>query len=137
MELTLEQFKEQSFPEVETGRVPLGNKITVQLQYIPKKHGSIYIPSETQDFNKNSTVVCKVLAMGGIAYRHRDSGEEWKEGAWCSVGDVVLMPRYGGFNRVEVPVPGTDGDTVIVTTYNDYDVVDKVIGQFGIYSKLL
>jgi len=131
------EFDEKYFPAVDCGREPLGNKITVQLMYIPKKRGSIILAGDTQDFNKNSTVVCKVIKIGQIAYRDRNSGEEWKEGAWAKVGDIVLMPRYGGFNRTEIPVPDVEGDTVVVCTYQDYDVVDKVTGQFEHYTKLL
>ena len=61
----------------------------------------------------------------------------WKEGAWAKVGDIVLMPRYGGLNRGEIPIPGIENEAVIFCTYNDYDVVDKVTGQFEHYTKLL
>jgi len=131
------EFVSKFFPEIDCGREPCGNKVTVQLQYIPKKHGSIILAGDTQDFNKQATVVARIIKVGQIAYRHRDTGETWKEGAWAEVGDIVLMPRYGGQNRVEVPVPGTDGDAVVVATYNDYDVVDKITGQLDLYAKLL
>ena len=134
--MTKDEFVAKYFPEVDCGREPLGNKITVQLKYVPRKVGNIILAGDTQDFNKNSTIVCKVIKTGQIAYRDRSSGETWKEGAWCSIGDIVLMPRYGGYNRVEIPVLGTE-DTVVVATYNDYEVVDKVVGQFDHYTKLL
>lgn len=132
-----EEFVAKHFPEVDCGREPLGNKITVQLMLVSKKKGSIILASDTQEFNKNSTVVCRVVKVGQIAYRDRNSGETWKEGAWCNVGDIVLMPRYGGYNRVEIPLSGDPDQTVIFATYNDYDVVDKVIGQHEHYTKLL
>lgn len=135
--MTKDDFIKQHFPEVDCGREPCGNKITVQLQMVKKKVGSIILASDTQDFNKNATVVCRIVKVGQIAYKDRNSGETWKEGAWANVGDVVLMPRWGGFNRVELPVSEGSEDTVIFATYNDYDVVDKVTGCFEQYTKLL
>lgn len=132
-----EEFSQTYFPEVDCGREPCGNKVTVQLMHVKKMKGSIILAGDTQEFNKNSTVVAKVVKVGQIAYRHRETGETWKEGAWAKVGDIVLMPRYGGTNRVEIPVPNTEHETVIFCTYNDYDIVDKLIGQFEHYTKLL
>lgn len=131
-----EDFIKAYFPEVDPGREPCGNKVVVQLQLVKKKVGSIILANDTQDFNKNATVVCRIVRVGHIAYRDRGTGETWKEGAWANVGDIVLMPRYGGMNRVEIPVPDSE-DSVIFATYNDYDVVDKVTGQFEHYTKLL
>jgi co-chaperonin GroES (HSP10) len=133
--MTHDEFVAKHFPEVDCGREPLGNKITVQLQLVRKKKGSIILAGDTQDFNKHSTLVCRVVKIGHIAFKNRDSGETWKEGAWASVGDIVLMPRYGGMNRVEIPFD--EDESVIFTTYNDFDVVDKVTGQFEHYTKLL
>lgn len=135
--MTRDEFVAKYFPAVECGREPCGNKITVQLQLVKKKVGSIILSNDTQDFNKNATVVCQVVKVGQIAYRDRTSGETWKEGTWADVGDIVLMPRYGGMNRVEIPVEGTDDESVIFTTYNDYEVVDKVTGRFEHYTKIL
>ena len=132
-----EEFSKTYFPEVDCGREPCGNKVTVQLQWVKKMRGSIMLVSDTQDFNKNATVVAKIIKLGDIAYRHRETGDTWKEGAWAKVGDIVLMPRYGGLNRVEIPISDVEGESVIFCTYNDYDVVDKVVGQFEHYTKLL
>ena len=135
--ISKDEFVAKHFPEVECGREPCGNKITVQLMLVPNKKGSILLANDTQDFNRNATVVCRVVKLGQISYRDRTSGEPWKEGAWASIGDIVLMPRYGGMNRVEIELASDPDQKVIFTTYNDYDVVDKVTGQFEQYSKLL
>lgn len=135
--MTHDEFVEAYFPVVDPGREPLGNKITVQLQLVKKKVGNIILASDTQDFNKNATVVCRVVKVGQIAYKDRSTGSEWKEGAWCNPGDVVLMPRWGGSNRVEIPLPDDPEQTVIFATYNDFDVLDKVTGQYDYYTKLL
>lgn len=135
--MTKDEFVKKHFPEVDCGREPLGNKITVQLLSVPKKVGSIVLATETKDFNRQATVVARVTKLGQIAYRDRSTGETWKEGAWCEVGDLVLVHRYGGINRLEVPHPTDPDDSVIFCTYNDYDVTDKITGQLELYSKIL
>ena len=137
MRLTKEQFVANHFPEVDCGREPCGNKVTVQLMLVKKKVGNILLANDTQDFNKNATVVCRLVKVGAMAYMDRKTFEGWPEGPWAEVGDIILMPRYGGFNRIELPVPDSEEDSVIFTTYNDFDVVDKVTGQFEHYAKLI
>ena len=131
-----EDFVARYFPEVDCGREPSGNKVTVQLLFISKKQGSIIIASDTREYNKGATIVCRVIKVGHIAYKDRGTGDTWKEGAWAEVGDIVLMPRYGGMNRAEIQLPDDAGE-IVFATYNDYDVIDKVTGQWEIYSKLL
>lgn len=138
MSLTRDEFISKHFPEVDPGREPLGNKITVQLMSVPKKSmGGIILTEQTKDFNKQATTVARVVKMGQIAYKDRSSGETWKEGAWCDLGDLVLVHRYGGLNRVEVPRSDDPEDVVIFATYNDFDVLDKITGQFEVYSDIL
>lgn len=138
MSLTKEEFVAKNFPEVDCGREPMGNKITVQLMSVQSRtRGGIFLPEETKNFNKQATTVARVVKLGKIAYRDRNSGETWKEGAWCNVGDIVLVHRYGGLNRVEIPYGPNNEDNAIFCTYNDYDVLDKVTGQFEAYSGIL
>jgi co-chaperonin GroES (HSP10) len=134
--MTHDEFVQKHFPEVGPGREPLGNKITVQLMSVQKKsQGGILLAESTKDFNKQATTVGRVVKLGKIAYKDRNSGDTWKEGAWCDVGDLVLVHRYGGLNRVEIPL-GTD-EAVIFCTYNDYDVLDKITGHYEVYSQVL
>lgn len=133
MSMTREEFLAKHFPEVEPGQRPCGNKVLVQLMLVQKKHGSIILASDTQDFNKNSTIVCRVVKKGEIAFRSRDTGMLWKEGAWANIGDIVLMPRYGGTNRIEVPL--NEDETVIFATYDDYSITNVVEGRFELYSE--
>ena len=132
------EFIVKHFPKVDCGREPMGNKITVQLLSIPKiSAGGIVLAGETKDFNKQATTTAQVVKLGPIAYRDRNSGETWKEGAWCEVGDLVLVNRYGGLNRIELPHPDDPEDSVIFCTFNDYDVTDKITGQYERYAQIL
>ena len=75
------------------------------------------------------------MAVGGIAFRDRSSGDEWKEGAWAKVGDLVILPRWGGF-RFEVPIDGTQ-DKAIFAIFDDTNVQMVVENNFEAFDKLL
>ena len=132
-----EQFIKDHFPEVDPGRTPCGNKVLVQFMWVRSTHNGIILSQETKDINQNATVIGRIVKVGPIAYRHRETGDAWKEGAWAEVGDIVLVARFGGFNRVNIPIPGEKDEAVMFATYNDFDVVDKLEGQFEHYNKLL
>lgn len=131
-----EEYIKKHFPEVDPGARPSGNQVMLQLRTAPKKSsGGIVLVEETKEFNKGNTQVARLVRVGQIAYRDRNSGETWKEGAWAEVGDLVLAPRYGGF-RFEVPIPGTD-DEAIFAIINDYDVKMVIEGNFENFDKIL
>lgn len=130
-----EEFIAAHFPEIDPGRYPLGNRILVQLLLIKKRVGSIILANDTQEFNKEATVVGRIIRVGDIAFRDRNSGSVWKEGAWASPGDIVLLPKFTGINRVEVKL--NEEESVIFATYHDYDVVDKITSRFELYTNIL
>ena len=132
---TKQDYVQEHFPAVEPGVRPCGNQVVVQLRTVRKKVGGIILVEETTDFNKHNTQIARLVKVGDIAFRDRKSGEEWKEGAWANVGDVVIIPKFGGF-RFEVPVPGTD-DSAIFAVFNDYDVKMVVEGNFEAFDKIL
>jgi hypothetical protein len=135
MSLTKEQYVADHFPDVESGSIPTGNQVLIQLRTVPKKVGSIVLVQETQEFNQGNTVVARLVKLGQIAYRDRSSGEFWKEGAWADVGDIVMCPRYGGF-RFAVPIPGTE-DEAHFAIINDYDVKMVIESNFEAFDKIL
>lgn len=130
-----EDYVAKHFPDVDPGAKPTGNQVMIQLRTVPKKVGSIVLIEETKSFNQGNTQVARVVKLGQIAFHDRTSGEEWKEGAWATVGDIVLAPRYGGF-RFEVPVPGTD-DEAIFAIINDYDIKMVIESNFSAFDKIL
>ena len=131
-----EQYVQQHFPTVECGAKPCGNQILVQLRTVAKKSsGGIVLVEETREFNQGNTQVARLVKVGQIAFRNRESGDSWKEGAWAEVGDIVIMPKYGGF-RFEVPISGTE-DKAIFCLYNDYDVKLVVESGFEAFDTIL
>lgn len=132
---TKEQYIQEHFPDVEPGANPVGAQILVQLRTVKSKVGMIYLPDETKDFNNGNTQIGRVVKVGQIAFRNRETGELWTEGAWAQVGDIVVMPRWGGF-RFEVPIPDSD-DKAIFCVYDDVNVKLIVNSNFEAFDKIL
>lgn len=134
--LTQEQYVAAHFPEVEPGCEPCGAQILVQLRTMKQKSaGGIILANETKDFNQHNTRVCRLIRVGQIAFRNRDTGERWREGAWAKIGDILIMPAWGGF-RFEVPIPGSE-DKAVFATYSDHEVKLVVRENFEAFDQLL
>lgn len=114
-----------AFPAINPGVKPLGARVLVQLRVVREKtnHG-ILLVQDTRDFNKSIAQIAKVVALGPLAYKNRDSMVEWPEGTWCRPGELVRVPRYGG-DRMERVLPGTE-DTVIFCIFNDHEIIAKI-----------
>jgi len=116
-----------AFPEVNAGQAPLGGRVIIQLRRIKKKAGMIIIVDETKENEKWNNMIGKVVALGPLAYKNRDTMESWPEGSWAQVGDFVRVPRWGG-DRWERLVPNEDSneDPVLFMTINDHEVIAKI-----------
>ena len=68
--------------------------------------------------------------MGPIAFKKRDSNEDWPEGAWCEVGDYVRVIRWGG-DRWEVDYIDEKGlkGKALFTFFNDHELIGKITGD--------
>jgi len=120
-----------SFPAVEPGALPLGGRILVQLRRAVKKTKSgIFLPHETQETEKWQNMVAKVIALGPLAFKHRDTMQGWPEGTWCQVGDYIRVPKWGG-DRWEVQVPGEkeNEEPSLFMILNDHEVIAKLTGD--------
>lgn len=123
-----ESGMEFAFPDVDCGMNPYGSRIVVQLR-TPRTmtEGGIAIPHEARETEKWNTQVAKVIMLGPVAFKNRDTLETWKEGAWCQPGTFVRVPKYGG-DRWEVPVPGRS-DPALFCVFNDLDVIGEFTGD--------
>ena len=121
-----------AFPSVDPGASPLGGRILVQIRRSKKKttKGGIMLIEETKETEKWNTQVAKVIEIGSLAFRHRDSMKSWPEGSWCEVGDYIRVPKWGG-DRWEVKVPGEDSneDPALFMIINDHEVIAKITGN--------
>jgi co-chaperonin GroES (HSP10) len=121
-----------AFPSVDPGAKPLGGRILVQLRRTKKKATSagIILVEETKETEKWNNMVAKVLMIGPLAFKNRDTMQGWPEGSWCEVGDYIRVPKWGG-DRWEVRVPGEDDleDPALFMVLNDHEVIAKVTGD--------
>ena len=116
-----------AFPDVNPGMAPLGGRIIVQLRRIKKRKGRIVLVEETKESEKWNNMIGKVVAIGPLAYRNRDTMQLWPEGSWAQVGDYVRIPKWGG-DRWEIKSPTDDEneDPVLFMTLNDHEVIAQV-----------
>jgi co-chaperonin GroES (HSP10) len=119
---------QDAFPVVDPGAVPLGARVLVQMRLPKKKMTSsgIILAAETVDTEKAQNPVGKVVAIGPLAFKKRDTMESWPEGSWVEVGDFVRVPRWTG-DRWEIPV--SKDDIVQFMLMNDHEVIAKVTGN--------
>ena len=120
-----------AFPSVDPGAKPLGARILVQLRRTKQKATSagIILVEETKETEKWNNMVAKVIEIGPLAFKKRDTMEPWPEGSWCAVGDYIRVPKWGG-DRWEVPVQGQkDEDPALFMVLNDHEVIAKLTGN--------
>ena len=117
-----------AFPDVTPGQAPFGGRVIIQLRRIKKHAGKIILVEETKENEKWNNMIGRVVAIGPLAFKNRDTMQPWAEGSWAQVGDYVRVPRWGG-DRWERPVVTEDnGDLnpVLFMTINDHELIAKV-----------
>lgn len=118
-----------AFPSVDPGAKPLGARVLVQLRRTKQQATSagIILVQETKETEKWNNMVARVIEIGPLAFKKRDTMESWPEGAWCSVGDYIRVPKWGG-DRWEVEV-GKDEEKALFMILNDHEIIAKVTGN--------
>lgn len=118
-----------AFPDVNAGQAPFGGRVIVQLRRVKKtvNGGRIILVAETKESEKWNNMIGKVISVGPLAFKNRETMASWPEGSWAEVGDYVRVPRWGG-DRWERAVPGEDGgeDPVLFMTINDHELISRV-----------
>lgn len=129
MTMTYENAMAEAFPAVEAGIQPFGSRVLIQIRTPKKKSagGIILDIAGSNDTEKWNTQVGKVVAVGPLAFKNRDTMASWPEGAWCNAGDYVRVAKYGG-DRWEVKIPNTD-DSAMFVIFNDLDIIGQVTGD--------
>ncbi len=119
---------EDLFPQIDPGFRPFGTRVMVQLRRVMTKTKSgIILTTDTKDTEAWNIQVGKLLLCGPLAFKRRDSAQDWPEGVWAHVGDFVMVPRYGG-NRRSVPAPD-GGEPVVLLVVNDSDLIGAYTGD--------
>lgn len=116
-----------AFPDVNPGQRPFGGRIIVQLRRIKKRAGRIIIVDETKENEKWNNMIGKVVAIGPLAFKNRDTMQPWAEGSWAELGDFVRVPKWGG-DRWErnVSTEEKDSEPVLFMTINDHELISAI-----------
>ena len=119
----------EAFPAVDPGAKPLGARVLVQLRRTKNTVTSagIVLVEETRETEKWNNMVAKVVEIGPLAFKKRDTMEPWPEGSWCDVGDFLRVPKWGG-DRWEVKIEGED-EPALFMILNDHEIIAKVTGD--------
>ena len=119
---------EDAFPLVDPGAIPLGARVLVQLRKAKKRmtQSGIILPEETRDTERAQNPVAKVIALGPLAFKKRDTMEPWVEGIWCEMGDFLRVPKWTG-DRWQVT--HGDDENVEFMVLNDHEVIAKITGN--------
>ena len=97
MTTTYEDAMKEAFPAVEAGIRPFGSRVLVQIRTPKKKSsGGIILSNDTQDTEKWNTQIAKVISLGPLSFKNRNTMDSWPEGDWCTVGEFVRVAKYGG-----------------------------------------
>lgn len=127
----MEQTLDEAFPVLDPLMAPYGARVLVQLRAVKEKvtTAGILLPEETKETEKWNTMIGKVIAIGPLAFRKRESMEPWPEGAWASVGDFVRVPKWGGDRwEIDFEEDGLKGKALF-TFFNDHELIGKVTGD--------
>lgn len=130
-----EKALQEAFPRVDPGKRPCGGRVLVQMRK-PKDRttkSGILLVEETKDSEKWETNVAKVISLGPLAFRHRETMKEWIEGAWCEPGDYVTVPKWAGDrwdrpNFGSIDAKGKPG-VVYFAIFNDHEIIAVIDGD--------
>ena len=127
MTQTCEDALAEAFPVADAGVQPFGSRVLVQIRTPKTKTaGGIILDTGSRDTEKWNTQVAKVLGLGPLAFKNRNTMESWPEGDWCKPGDFVRVAKYGG-DRWEVALP--NGENAMFVIFNDLDIIGSVTGD--------
>lgn len=121
---TIEEF----FPDnVDPGFTPFGTRVVVQLRKVKTtSKGGIILTTSTKESEAWNTQVARLVKIGPLAFRKRDSGDPWPEGIWAKIGDYVRVPRWGGDRW---SIKDDTGEEVAFLTLNDHELIGRVDGD--------
>jgi co-chaperonin GroES (HSP10) len=118
---------DEAFPPIDAGVKPFGSRVLCQIRLAKRKtKGGIILTGDTKDTETWNTQVAKVVAVGDLAFKNRNTQEPWPEGSWAKPGDFVRVPKYGG-DKWTVKID--DDQEIIFVILNDLDLIGKVTGD--------
>jgi co-chaperonin GroES (HSP10) len=122
---------DEAFPDISPGVEPLGSRVIVQVR-LPRRRtkSGLILTDETMEADADQMQTAKVVGAGPLAFRNRDTGKEWPEGAWVKNGDFVRIPKYAG-DRFHIPVKDAlvPGERITFAIFNDLDLTARFTGN--------
>lgn len=107
----------KQYPDINPGIRPVANRVLVQIALAPERtSGGIYLAADSRDADQATTAEAKVLAIGPIAFKDRQTGADYAGAPWYKVGDTVRVPKFGG-DRFKVKA--ADGDVWFAIFFDD------------------
>ena len=108
---------------------PLNWKVLVQPHQVKMKtKGGLYLASQSKDNEEYMTAHGRVLSLGDLAYKDRDTGQSWRMTTVPKEGDRVTYGKYAGqkvtINGVRLLLLNDDGITSILP--EDVDVTSYI-----------
>lgn len=115
------------FPSVDPQFEPFGHRVLVQMRRVfNQTRSGIVLVEETKQNEAYNIQVAKVVKVGPLAFKKRDTGEAWPEGIWAAPGDFVKIHRYGGDDwSVEMK----EGEPVRFRLLTDSDLLGAFTGD--------
>lgn len=105
----LDQSITDAFPEVDPGERPCGSLILIQVKRPAfRTKAGIHLTESDRQTEYDNTKVAKVIAVGPLAFKSRETGAAWPEGRWFEVGDYIRLSQHNA-QTWTVPLPGTRG----------------------------
>lgn len=107
-------------PDMKYLPTPVGYRVLVRILPAKKQTASgLVLPDDARELDSRAQRAGRVIAVGNDAYTRSDMN-----GAWCKVGDLVMIPRHGPI-RLKV-------DDIEFALLND----DEVIAVFDDVSRM-
>lgn len=128
-----EETTSERYPDIDSMSTPLGARVLVQVASpVRRSKGGIILVDETQQSEKDNITVAKIVKLGNLAFRHRQTGAWWPEHDPEAEGSIpieagmfVRVPRYGG-DRWRVEVGEQEAYFVL---FEDTDIRSLVTGD--------
>lgn len=116
-----------TFPAIDPGFLPNGNRILVQLRSIQEvTKGGIILSEQSQEAALYEEQIGRVVAIGRSAFYNQSTMEPWPEGEDFTIGDFVRVPKFGGDKTWTV---SPDGKKTLFVVFRDRDIIGKVTGN--------
>lgn len=128
-----------AFPKADPGFEPFGSRVIVQLRNPPYMTGGFLLADESRETEMWNTQIAKVISVGPVAFRSRDTGELWPEGKWFQEGDFIRIPKWNQdkwfikvktkFTNPYTKKENESTDFLLFMLINDLDILAKKTGN--------